>query len=164
MNNNITINTYPTEKFTNKSIIIEKCFSKDLINIREDYAKYLDCVVVSSGQICDRIEKMAIDMNEKYQEKSIHFLVLLKGALHFANILQNNLDKLKEKNICKFDYSFDQIAISSYSGTQSTGEIKINSDIKVLENLKGKNVVILEDIYDTGKSLHLFLDYIKKFA
>ena len=61
------------------------------------------------------------------------------------------------------DFMFEYVSISSYSGTQSTGNVKVKSDISVFESLKGKDVVIIEDVYDSGKSCEELVKYIKSF-
>ena len=105
--------------------------------------------LISKEKIEKRIEELAQEISKDYEGKSIEFIVVLKGAVIFAVELA-----MKVKTNVRFDF----IEISSYSGTESTGVLKVNKDLKA--NIEGKDVLIVEDIIDTGRTLSYLKDYL----
>ncbi len=98
-------------------------------------------VCISKEEISEIVSKIAKRINEDYKGRDPLFICLLKGAVPFAT------DLLKEITIkCKIEY----VKVSSYDGIRSTGNLKIESKFP---ELKGENVIIVDDIIDTGKTL-----------
>ena len=97
-------------------------------------------VLISENQLQTRIKQIADKLNEFYKEEEICVICVLKGAVMFATDLVKNLN---------MPVTMEFIRLSSYgAGTQSSG--KVNAvDIK-LPDLNDKNVLIVEDIVDTG--------------
>ena len=107
-------------------------------------------VSISEEEINKMVEKVANQINEDYKDKCPLIICILKGAVPFMT------DLLKKINIyCTLDY----MRVKSYDGTVSTGDVKI---FGVMPKLAGKDVIIVEDIFDTGKTLveikNLFID------
>ncbi len=99
-------------------------------------------VLLTEEQIQTRIAELAEELNREYRDKNPIFVGVLKGVVMFFG------DMVKRINVpCQIDFMW----ISSYEGTQSTGNMQIKRDVS--QNLKGRHVVILEDIFDTGHSL-----------
>ncbi|MCQ2974993.1 MAG: hypoxanthine phosphoribosyltransferase [Bacteroidales bacterium] len=106
---------------------------------------------ISSDTIQNSIQNLANKINEDYQGKEIFFIGVLNGVFMFA------ADLLKRINIpCTISFT----KVASYEGTQSTGKIK--QLIGLPENLEGKNIVILEDIVDTGFTMKSILNQLKQ--
>ena len=105
--------------------------------------------LISKEKIEKRIEELAEEISRDYEGKNIEFIVVLKGAAIFAVELAMKL---------KPNVRFDFIEISSYSGTESTGILKVNKDLKA--DIEGKDVLIVEDIIDTGRTLSYLKDYL----
>ena len=105
--------------------------------------------LISKEKIEKRIEELAEEISKDYEGKSIEFIVVLKGAVIFAVELA-----MKVRPNIRFDF----IEISSYSGTESTGVLKVNKDLNA--NIEGKDVLIVEDIIDTGRTLSYLRDYL----
>ena len=105
--------------------------------------------LISKEEIEKRIEELAEEISKDYERKNIEFIVVLKGAAIFAVELAMKL---------KPNVRFDFIEISSYSGTESTGILKVNKDLKA--DIEGKDVLIVEDIIDTGRTLSYLKDYL----
>ena len=105
--------------------------------------------LISKEKIEKRIEELAEEISRDYEGKNIEFIVVLKGAAIFAVELAMKL---------KPNVRFDFIEISSYSGTESTGILKVNKDLK--EDIEGKDVLIVEDIIDTGRTLSYLKEYL----
>jgi len=94
---------------------------------------------------------LAVEINAEYTDQHPIFIIVLKGAFMFgAELLQNiTID-------CRVAF----IKLTSYEGTSSTG--KVIQDFEVQENLKDENVVIIEDIVDTGTTLEYLQKMISK--
>lgn len=99
---------------------------------------------LSEEEISDRIKEMGKQISKDYEGKSIHLICTLKGACFFTCELAKRLT---------VPVTMDFITASSYgSGTESSGNIKIKKDLD--EPVEGKDVIIVEDIIDSGRTLH----------
>jgi len=98
-------------------------------------------ILLSEEQIQTRVKELAAQLSEEYAGKDPVFVGVLKGVVMFYSDFVKNFTEH-----CQMDFMW----ISSYSGTQSSGMI-VRKDVTV--DLKGRHVVILEDIFDTGNSL-----------
>ena len=107
-------------------------------------------VLINEARLEKRISELAKEIEKDYQGKDIVFLGVLKGCTMFLVELAKKI---------KNDVSFEFIEVSSYKGTESTGNIKINKDIT--ETIQGKDVIIIEDIIDTGRTLSILIDLVK---
>lgn len=107
----------------------------------------LDRILISKEQLQERIEALGREISADYKGKKPLFVGILRGCIMFY------ADLLKEISV---DCTMDFMCLSSYSGTSSTGEVRTMLDLR--ESIKGRHVVIVEDIVDTG----LTLDYLMK--
>ena len=101
---------------------------------------------LSEDVIQKRIAELAIEIARDYTDKKPLFIAILNGSFMFAADLFKHLQI--EAEICF-------IKLASYKGMKSSG--KVVTSIGLEEDLFGKDVIILEDIVDTGKTLHHFL-------
>ena len=102
-------------------------------------------VLIPEEDIEKKICEVAAKISEDYQGKQLHLICILKGGAMFMCELA--------KRIKDVDVSFDFMSVSSYgAGTTSSGIVKIVKDLD--EPLEGKNVLIVEDIIDTGHTLN----------
>jgi hypoxanthine phosphoribosyltransferase len=101
---------------------------------------------IKASQIQEQVDKLAKQINEDYAGKRPLFIAILNGSFMFAS------DLFKELTI---DAEICFIKLASYKGTKSTGNVitSIGLDIPLTD----RHVVIIEDIVDTGKTLHEFL-------
>ncbi len=106
-------------------------------------------VLINEVKIQSRIKEIARQIEKEYEGKQLVFLGILKGSLPFLWELAKNI---------KNDVRFEFIEVSSYEGTESTGKIKINKDLT--ESITGKDVIIVEDIVDTGRTLTFLKEYL----
>ena len=105
-------------------------------------------VLISQEQIRAKVQEMATQISAEYADKDPVFVGVLKGVVIFF------ADMVREISIpCEIDF----MCLSSYGGTNSSGNVVVKKDLSV--DIKGRHVVILEDIYDTGRSL----DFTRKY-
>jgi len=106
--------------------------------------KNIDVVLFTQEEIQAKVKEMAVKISSEYKDKSIICVGLLKGAFVFTSDLCRHLT---------VPYQVDFMAVSSYgSSTESSGNVKIKKDIDI--DPKGKHVLIIEDLIDTGNTLH----------
>lgn len=106
---------------------------------------------ISAEEIERVIALMGQQINANYQGKNPLFLGILNGAFKFAADLMTHVN---------IDCEISFVKIRSYEGTESTGEIKM--DILPYEKLEGRHIILLEDIVDTGKTLHSFIQELQQ--
>ena len=108
--------------------------------------------LISEEQIKTRIKELAKQIDEDFKGEPYILLPVLRGSFIFAADLMRELTG---------DVSIDFIEAKSYMGTESTGKLTILKDAR--EDIKGKNVIIVEDIIDTGITLkELTTEYLKR--
>ena len=103
--------------------------------------------LLDSDTIQRRVRELGAEITRDYRGRSPHLIGILKGASIFHADLVRAID---------LGVSFDFIAVGSYgAGTKSSGEVRILKDLD--ESLEGKDVLLVEDILDTGLTLHYLL-------
>jgi hypoxanthine phosphoribosyltransferase len=105
---------------------------------------------LSAAEIAGAIKKIAAGLNEEYKTKRPLFIAILNGSFIFAS------DLFKELTI---DAEICFIKLASYKGTKSTGQVitAIGLDVDLFD----RDVIIVEDIVDTGKTLNEFLPQLR---
>ena len=106
-------------------------------------------VLLSEEQIQAKVKELAAQISAEYAGKDPVFIGVLKGVVNFFADMVRNIDIP-----CHIDF----MNIASYSGTTSTGRTEIRKDVSV--DIKGRHVVILEDIFDTGTSLTFTVNHL----
>ena len=106
-------------------------------------------VLLSQEQIEAKVEELAGCLRAEYADKNPIFVGVLKGVVIFFADMVRKMD---------FPCEMDFMCISSYGAGATSGSITVKKDISV--DIKGRHVVILEDIYDTGNSLTFVRDYL----
>lgn len=106
-------------------------------------------VLVTEEQLQKRIEELGRELTQQYKDKNPVIVGVLKGVVvFFADMVR------KIQVPCQFDFMW----ISSYEGTESTGQMVVKKDIST--DIRGRHVLILEDIFDTGNSLQFVRDHL----
>jgi hypoxanthine phosphoribosyltransferase len=109
-------------------------------------------ISIDAAAIDTAVQKMAVEINRDYEGKNPLFLAVLNGSFVFA------ADLIRKITIpCQITF----VKLSSYSGTVSTENIK--ELIGLNEDIKGRHLIIVEDIVDTGLTLDKFLKDLEKF-
>ena len=113
--------------------------------------KNIQEVMLTEAQIQARIEELGKILSEDYRDKNPVVLGVMKGVVIFY------ADMIRKITVpCQMDFMW----ISSYEGTDSTGSITVKRDITT--DIKGRHVLILEDIFDTGNSLSFVHEHLLK--
>lgn len=105
--------------------------------------------LISEEEIQSRVKELAEEIKKDFNGEEVILVAILKGSVFFATELAKKMSS---------PVIMDFIKVSSYSGTQSTGNISFKLDLS--ENVKGKNVIIVEDIVDTGRTLTYLKEHI----
>lgn len=108
-------------------------------------------ILINESRLEKRIEELGKQIEKDYKGKEIVFIGILKGSVMFMAQLAKSI-----KNSVEFDF----MDVSSYEGTESTGKIKVNKDIR--NSIEGKDIIIVEDIIDTGRTLTYLVEYLKQ--
>ena len=107
--------------------------------------------LIDEEKLNKRISEIAKQIEEEYKGKEITLICILKGSIFFTVDLARKINE---------DIKIEFIRVSSYGeGTESTGEIKMKLDLK--DSIQGKDVIVIEDIIDTGRTLSYLLEYLK---
>lgn len=102
-------------------------------------------MLISEEDVNARIQEIAAQISDKYAGMDIHLICILKGSIFFTCELAKRITT---------SVTMDFMAASSYGdGTESSGKIKIKKELD--ESIEGKHVIIIEDIIDSGRTLHL---------
>ena len=108
-------------------------------------------VLLSEEEVDKRIKEIGEQVSRDYAGKNVHLICVLKGGVFFMTELAKRID---------VPVSMDFMAISSYGAdTKSSGVIKIVKDLD--ESITGKDVLVVEDIVDSGRTLSYLLEMLK---
>ncbi|CAN5448154.1 hypoxanthine phosphoribosyltransferase [soil metagenome] len=105
-------------------------------------------IFIERNSILQRVKELARAIEIDYKEKNPLFICILNGSFIFASDLIREISLTSEISFVK---------LSSYKGLESSGIVKRSSEI---ENIEGREIIIIEDIVDTGKTLAYFLEEI----
>lgn len=108
--------------------------------------KKLGAIIYSKEEIDIKVKELAQNISENYSE--LIMVTVLKGAKPFSEALRSGLS-IPVTNV--------DIRVKSYEGTESSGKIKVISDVNC--DLSGKDVLIVEDIVDTGGTMDFLIKY-----
>lgn len=109
-------------------------------------------VLLSEEEVDRRIQEIGEQINKDYAGKEVHPICVLKGGVFFMCELAKRIN---------VPVSLDFMSVSSYGDdTKSSGVVKIVKDLD--QPLEGKDVIIVEDIIDSGRTLYYLMDILKK--
>ena len=111
--------------------------------------KDIESVLISEEVLKAKVAEVGAQISRDYEGRCPIFVGVLKGCFIFMSDLVRSVD---------VDCSMDFMAVSSYSGTTTTGAVKINKDLS--EDICGRDVIIVEDILDSGITLNYLKNYL----
>ena len=105
-------------------------------------------VLISKDEVEERIAQMAEEIDKAYAGKTVHLVGILKGSVFFLCELAKRLT---------IPVTMDFMSVSSYGDkTVSSGVVKLSKDLD--ENIEGRDVIIVEDILDSGRTLSYLVE------
>ena len=108
-------------------------------------------VLITEEEIDRRVRELAAQISKDYEGRKIRMVGILKGASFFMCELAKRIT---------VPVSIDFMQVSSYGGaTESTGTVRIRKDLD--ESIEGLDVIIVEDIVDSGRTLAFLVDFLK---
>lgn len=113
-------------------------------------------IFITKDEIRARVNEIAWEISRAYKGKDPIFIPVLNGSFMFTADLVR---------ACKFDSELLFVGISSYEGMETTGKVSIKYGLEETTgaSLKGKDLIIIEDIVDTGTTLSHFIEVIQKY-
>ncbi|MBS1250060.1 MAG: Hypoxanthine phosphoribosyltransferase [Chloroflexi bacterium] len=110
----------------------------------QPYHEFLDEVLIPEDVLQKRIAELGAEISKDYQGQDLHLICILKGGVMFLTDLMRRIS---------VPHTIDFMAISSYGvgSRRSSGQIRLNMDLH--EDIQGRNVILVEDIIDSGNTL-----------
>lgn len=109
-------------------------------------------VMISEEDVDKRIEELGRQISEDYAGRTVHLICILKGSVFFMCELAKRIT---------VPVTMDFMSVGSYGdGTSSSGIVRIRKDLD--EALEGKDVIVVEDIIDSGRTLYYLLDVLQQ--
>ena len=108
-------------------------------------------VLIDKQTVDTRIKELAKQIEKDYSGKEIVFICILKGSIFFTTELAKNISNSVQISFMK---------IASYENTTSSGVLRL--DLDILEDIQNKDVIIIEDIIDTRRTMNYLLGYLKQ--
>ena len=108
--------------------------------------------LISEEQVKERIRELGAEISRAYEGKSLHLICILKGSIFFTCELARHIT---------IPVTIDFITVSSYgNGKTSTGKVSIIRDLT--EGIQARDVLVIEDIVDTGRTLSYLMEMFKE--
>ncbi|XP_036084001.1 phosphoribosyltransferase domain-containing protein 1 isoform X2 [Rousettus aegyptiacus] len=137
-------------------------YDLNLFTYPQHYYGDLEYVLIPHGIIVDRIERLAKDIMKDIGYCDIMVLCVLKGGYKFCADLVEHLKNISRNSDRFVSMKVDFIRLKSYRNDQSMGEMQIIGGYD-LSTLAGKNVLIVEDVVGTGRTMKALLSSIEKY-
>lgn len=107
-------------------------------------------VMIDAKALEAKVRELGAQITNDYRGKDLTVIAIMKGSLFFAMDLCRAID---------LPVTLEVLGVSSYSGTETTGEVRITSDVS--KPLKDKHLLVVEDIVDTGLTMKFLLENLK---
>jgi len=105
---------------------------------------------IDAGRLAQRVRELGEGITGDYQGCELTLLSVLKGSVFFTADLARAID---------LPLTLEFLGVSSYSGTETTGEVRITSD--ATQPLAGRHILVVEDIVDTGLTMKFLMENLK---
>src|SRR5438552_2033738 len=113
----------------------------------------IDRILLDESQLQARIKEMGRQISRDYAGRKLTLIGIMKGSVVFLGDLMRAIS---------LDCTIDFMSVSSYSGKGSTGVVRVLLDLR--DSAEGRDLLIIEDIIDTGLTLHYLLDNLRTRA
>lgn len=111
-------------------------------------------VLISEDKVAEKIREMADTINKDYAGKSVHIIGVLKGSIFFMCELAKKIE---------VPVTMDFMSVTSYGNdTKSSGVVRLIKDLD--ESIEGRDVILVEDIMDSGRTLSYLVKILKEKA
>ena len=107
-------------------------------------------VMIDAATVAQRVAQLGAQITKDYAGKPLTVVGILKGSVFFATDLARAID---------LPLTVEFLGVSSYVGTETTGEVRITSDVS--KPMAGKHLLVVEDIIDTGLTMKFLLENLK---
>ncbi len=110
----------------------------------QSYHEFLSEVLIPAQELQDRIKDLGAEISQDYAGKDLHLVCILRGGVMFLTDLMRSIT---------VPHSIDFMAISSYGvgARKASGQVRLTMDLR--DDIQGRNVVLVEDIVDSGNTL-----------
>ncbi|CAH8855761.1 unnamed protein product [Trichobilharzia szidati] len=158
----------PTRRYQDDCIILNDDYPGYFANnfmLPARYEKYIESIIVPHGMVLDRLNKMASDILDTYEclrTRSIHIICILKGGFKFASDLFETLQTFITSRKKDINVYIDFISASTYVNDSVGDGTKLNACTD-MEKFRNKNVLIVEDLVDTGTSLTKIEEFVRQY-
>ncbi|KAF7257279.1 hypothetical protein EG68_05812 [Paragonimus skrjabini miyazakii] len=135
----------------------------ELFCIPKVYEDCLSHIMISDGMIRDRIKHMALTIVKEYEtsfKDSINLLCVLKGAFRFLGDLFNELKDIIRARESPLEFQLNFVRLQSYMNDKSVREPLITG-LDDASEFKGRDIIVVEDLVDTGRSMRALLERLK---
>lgn len=116
----------------------------------KDLSNDLERILYTEDQIRDRVAELGRQISDDYRGKPLVLISILKGGIMFLADLTRTIT---------IPHAFDLMGASSYKGTRSSGKVIITKDTEL--DIQGKDVLLVEDILDSGHTLSVIIELLK---
>ncbi|OUM66963.1 hypothetical protein PIROE2DRAFT_5701, partial [Piromyces sp. E2] len=137
-------------------------YSPDLFCIPPHYKKDIKSVLIPNGFVKDRIARLANDIITN-TNGPLNVCCILKGGYQFFSDLVAEMKKIRKINNSSIPLTYDFIRVKSYINTQSTGNVQVSLSETELKKFEGKDILIVEDLVDTGKTMIELLKFLNQY-
>ena len=107
-------------------------------------------ILIDKEKLNDRVNILSKQIENDYKDKDLHIICVLKGSVFFTMDLIRNINQ---------NVRLDFVKIKSYNGTKSE---EIHLDANLISNIEDKDVLIIEDIIDSGKTMNYLTNYLRE--
>jgi len=126
---------------------------KNAVKLPAYWRRELDRILISEAQIEFRIAKMASEIERHYKDRELVIVALLNGTVMFLADLIRNL---------RLPLRLDFIGVSSYGSGTHSRRLVFTKELKL--DVRGRDVLLVDDILDTGRTLHRVSEKVRKLA
>ena len=134
----------------------ESMFPLDLFRLPSSSLPYFTKMLVPDGLVASRVDRIASEMHEQYSrlKDELSILVIMDGAFQFYSMILSALQKLLHLDNAPFRFRAYYVTLKTYINDKVGDKRCIDPGVFVEKWIKGKEVLVVEDVYDSGNLMH----------